>query len=101
VASAVVNSTWGVDADGNWSVAGNWTAGVPNGIDATANFGTIITATRTVTVDSPQTVGSINFSSPITYNIAGSSTLTLDVSTGSTSINVTAGSHTIAAPLAL
>ncbi len=95
------NSTWNVDASGNWSTAGNWSAGVPNAVDATANFGTAITSTQTVSVDSPQTAGTLNFSSPISYAIAGSSTLTLDVSSGQAAINVTSGTHTISAPVVL
>jgi hypothetical protein len=55
----------------------------------------------TVTVDSAHTVGAINFTSPISYTIGGSSALTMDVNSGQASINVTAGSHTISAPVAL
>ncbi len=94
-------SVWNVDADGDWSVAGNWSGGAPNAIGAVANFGTIITSTHTVTVDAPQTVGQINFSSPVAYTVSGSSTITLDGGTGATAINVTAGSHIIDAPIVL
>jgi autotransporter-associated beta strand protein len=101
VIGAIISS-WAVDADGNWGDGANWTANtVPNAIDATANFGTVITATRTVTVNAAQTVGSINFSSPIAYNVAGSSTLTMDVGSGGAGIDVTAGAHTISAPIVL
>jgi len=101
VASGVTSSSWNVDADGNWSVAGNWSGSVPNAVDAGANFGTVTTAAHTVAVDSPQTVGTINFSSPNSYTVAGASALTLDVSSGQAGINVTAGSHSITAPLML
>jgi hypothetical protein len=94
-------STWNLNANGNWSVASNWQGGVPNAVGAIANFGTVITSSRTVSVDSAQTVGTINFSSPISYTIAGPSALTLDVSSDKASINVTAGSHTISAPLVM
>jgi hypothetical protein len=100
-AVAPAASTWNVDADGNWSVAGNWLGGVPSGEGAVANFATVITAPRTVTVDSPQTVGAMNFASPISYTIGGTSTLTLDSSAGPAAINVTDGSHTISAPIAM
>ena len=99
--SAVTNAAWAVDSDGSWSVGTNWTGGVPNGIDHVANFGTIITATKTVTVDGPQTVGAINFSSPIAYTLSGSGTVTLDVSAGNAAINVSAGNHVIDAPIVL
>jgi uncharacterized protein YjbI with pentapeptide repeats len=97
-----VAPTWNVNANGNWSSAANWNSGgVPNGIDAIASFGTVITSTRTVTVDTPRTVGVMSFSSPVGYTIAGGSTITMDVSSGQAAINVTAGSHVISAPLTL
>ncbi len=96
------SASWNVDADGAWSVGTNWNpATAPNGAGAIANFGTIITSAHTVTLDAAQTVGQINFSSPIAYTIAGTSTLTLDGGSGSTSINVTDGSHVIDAPIVL
>jgi hypothetical protein len=94
-------STWKVDADGNWSNTANWDPNVPNAIDAGASFGTIITAARTVTVDAPQTVGAISFSSPFSYAVAGTSTITMDVSTGSATLAASVGSHTISAPVVL
>src|SRR4030095_11346579 len=78
-----VAPTWNINANGYWSSAANWNAGgVPSGIDAIASFGSVITSTRTVTVDAPQTVGLISFSSPLGYTISGSNLLTLDVSSG-------------------
>lgn len=95
-------SNWNVDASGDWSNAANWTgAAVPNGVDHVANFGPIITAPRTVLVDASQWAGAINFASPISYDIAGSSPLTLDTTTGPAFINVNGGSHTISAPIIL
>jgi hypothetical protein len=97
----VINSNWNVDANGNWSLAGNWSAGVPNAAGATANFGNIITAPRTVTLDAPQTVGNVTFDNANSYTISGTQTLTLDASSGSATLKVLAGSHTIAAPIVL
>jgi hypothetical protein len=101
ISSPVVGSTWNVDADGDWSNAGNWTGGAPNSVGATANFGSVITAARTVTVDSPQTVGSINFDNANTYTIAGANAITLDTTSGQAAINVTSGSHVVSAPIVL
>jgi hypothetical protein len=98
---AFVNAFWALDSDGSWSTGTNWTSDLPNAIGASANFGAIITSSRTVTVDAPQTVGSINFFSPISYVISGSNAITMNVSSGSASLNVIAGSHTISAPLTL
>ena len=53
----VGDSSWNVDADGNWSAPATGPAAVPNGVGAQATFGNKITAARTVTVDSAQTVG--------------------------------------------
>jgi hypothetical protein len=99
----IVSATnWNVNGDGSWSSAGNWTGPVPNFIDATANFGNAISANRTVTLDIPQVVGRVNFGGTTSsYLIAGSATLTLDTSGAPAAINVTAGTHIIAAPLAL
>jgi hypothetical protein len=96
--AVAISSNWNVDSDGNWSVPGNWSAGVPNEAGATAVFGSIITAARTVTLDAPHTVGAVNFDNANSYTISGSSTLTLD---GNSSLKVLAGSHTIAAPIVL
>ena len=98
----VTATNWNANGDGNWSSGGNWTGPVPNFIDATANFGNVISANRTITLDIPQVVGRMNFGSTTSsYLIGGSATLTLDTSGAPAAINVTAGTHTIAAPLVL
>ncbi len=92
---------WAVDANGEWSVITNWLSErSPNGAGKKAVFGSVITAARTVTVDSAQTIGIIDFDSAQSYTIAGTATLTLDAAT-ETKINVLAGSHTISAPVTL
>jgi autotransporter-associated beta strand protein len=102
VATPGASASWNVDNNGNWTDGGNWTGGnAPNGADVTATFGTIITAPRVVTVNAPQTVGALNFDSPISYSIGGSSALTMDTGGGQANINVTAGAHTISAPVVL
>src|SRR5262249_36174126 len=53
-------NVWNADSNGNWSDASKWGQGViPTGVDAAPTFGGIITANRTVSVDSVRTVGSI------------------------------------------
>ena len=37
-------NTWNVDNGGNWSIAANWTSGVPDDVGAVAAFGDKITA---------------------------------------------------------
>ena len=92
---AATTSTWAVDSDGNWTTPSNWIGGAPNAIGQTANLGTFITSARTITLNAGQLVGTLNFSSPAGYTIAGTGTLILDVASGQAAINVTAGSHTI------
>jgi hypothetical protein len=94
-------STWNVDADGNWSLAANWTGGVPNAAGDQVTFGSIIKQAHTVTVDIPIAVGGIEFDNANTYSIAGTNTLTLDVVSGEPELNAINGSHTISAPIML
>jgi T5SS/PEP-CTERM-associated repeat protein len=99
--------TWAVDASGNSSVATNWFGGVPSaaGVDDKIAFSTVITADRTVSVDTPFTAGSIYFDGNKNYLAQGPAGITLDVSTGDASLAVKnvhgVGQHTIAAPLTL
>jgi hypothetical protein len=101
VVSAPPVPTWNVNANGNWSAAGNWTGGVPNTVGARAVFGGVITAPRTVTVDSPITVGRIDFNSANAYTIAGTNPIALSTSGAASQINVAAGSHAINTTVAL
>ncbi len=56
------NGTWNVDADGLWSVPGNWLNGiVADGAGNSADFSAIpITAERTVILDTSRSLGSLN-----------------------------------------
>jgi hypothetical protein len=92
---------WNVNSDGDWSDSGNWSGGVvPNGAGVAARLGDVITAPRTVTVDTPVTLGSLTFASAHGYTVAGTEAITLDHS-GNVSLVVSSGSHTISAPLVL
>ena len=93
--------TWNIDADGNWTQESNWSGAVPNAAGARAILGDKLTAPHTVTIDSPISVGQLNFDNANTYTIAGASALTLDVSGGDAQINVTTGSHVISAAVTL
>lgn len=94
------NSSWNVNADGNWTTLSKWTTVGPNSNRATANFTGAITSPRTVTLDQIQTVKSLNFSNANKYTLAGANTLYIDSAT-TTSISDTQGSHDITAPLSL
>ena len=92
---------WIVDASGNWSAAGNWTGGPPNGVNSSVQFGTAISVPRTVTVDSPVTAGTLAFNSAAAYTIAGPQAITLQSTIGDASIVVTGGTHAVSANLVL
>ena len=97
-------STWNVDSAGNWNTASNWApSGVPNGIGATANFDSAITAPRTVTQDlAGATVGYMNFENTNAYTLSGANRIVMDVSAGSAQINVAgSGAHNINTGLTL
>ncbi|HZZ43163.1 MAG TPA: autotransporter-associated beta strand repeat-containing protein [Tepidisphaeraceae bacterium] len=95
------SSSWGVDASGVWLSSPNWAGGiVPNAASQVATFGPVITANRTVTVGSAQTVGSLVFNSPYSYTLQGSFATTLS-STGGSTVSVLNGNDFIASPLVL
>ena len=97
--------TWGVDAGGNSSLPANWIGGAPGAVGDKVAFSTVITADRTVTVDSSFTAGSIYFDGNKNYLVQGPGGITLDVASGNASLAVKnlhgGGTHTIAAPVTL
>jgi hypothetical protein len=94
-------ATWNVDTNGNWTQASNWTVGVPNSAGADAIMGAIITTPRTVTLNAPVTVGSLDFDNTNAYTVAGTNALAFDVADGAAEIEVIRGSHTISAPVTM
>jgi hypothetical protein len=92
--ATAVDATWASAVNANWSVGTNWAGGVaPNGVGHTATFSGVINAAQTVTLDAPQTVGTLNFNNSNAYTLAGAA-LTIDGTAGG-AINVIAGSHFI------
>jgi autotransporter-associated beta strand protein len=90
---------WTRPSNGNWSVAGNWQNGtVANGTGRTATIAQ--TSAVTVTLDGIRTIGGVSFANA-NHTLTGSSTLNLDVTTGSPLIDVTSGlTATVSVPLA-
>lgn len=87
--SPLVAQTWAVDADGNWGVPANWSpATVPNGVDASATLGGVITAPKTVALDIPVTVGAIAVSGINDYTLTGPNPLTFDAASGNAEVTV-------------
>ncbi len=96
---------WTSATSGNWSLDANWSGTHPNAIGFSAVFsGSASNTPLTVTLDAPQTVGTLVFgntgSAGTSYTLTGS-TLTLNNSTsgGISMVTVLNGSHTISAPL--
>lgn len=87
------NGTWNVDSDGNWSTATNWSADtIADAASSTANFTNNITTDRTVTLDTPRTIGTIVFGDADTssagfWTISGANTLTLAGGTPTITVN--------------
>ena len=94
-------SQWALPADSQWSIPGNWTGPVPNGVDAGASFLDAPPGPRTVTIDVPVTVGTLNLDNANAYTLAGASQITMQASGGPAIVNVAGGSHTITAPVSL
>jgi len=92
---------WAVNSSGDWNVGANWIGSIPNGVDAVARFLNKSTAPHTVFTDVGVTVGRLQFNDLSTYVLAGAGSLTIDVSTGSGSIQVIAGQHKINLPMTL
>jgi hypothetical protein len=94
-------SEWAAAGGGAYSVSGNWSAGVPQGAGIVAKFGQALSASGTVNVDGPRTVGGLAFdNAAASYTVAGS-VITLDRPRGDVGLAAYAGSHTISAPVHL
>jgi beta-glucanase (GH16 family) len=100
--SISLRPTWKNDQSGTWSDTTKWTDSIsPNTAGADVLFGSAITQPRTVTVDSPKTIGRMTFDNSSAYTIGGAQTLTLNGGGGVSQINVLNGSHTVSSPLFL
>ncbi|MCB1209210.1 MAG: hypothetical protein KDK97_07785, partial [Verrucomicrobiales bacterium] len=105
-AHAQTSGTWNVNANGNWNAAGSWLGGViPNGIDHEANLTNQITTTRTVTLDVPVTLGTLNIgdlSGGSSFTITGN-VLTFEASAGNATLNMIndGGNDTISSTIQL
>src|SRR5262249_32954296 len=98
----VIAPEWSHDGSGDWNTAGNWSGGVPNGLDARANFLGAIHVPKTISTATSIVLGSIKFDNANSYEIAGAgslASLALQVSTGSASVLVQQGSHKLNLPL--
>lgn len=102
------SGTWNADASDSWGTASRWASStIADGAGFTANFTFNITGDRTITLDQDRTIGNLTFTDSSTASNnwilapgTGPFTLTLDVASGSSIINVTNQTATINAVLA-
>ena len=102
--TAAQTAAWGVNANGSWGLAGNWSPNVvPQNPGDTANFNGAILAPRTVSLNGSRSVGAMNFDNANAYTIDQGSggTLLLDNGASAVNVNVLSGSHMISAPVTL
>jgi autotransporter-associated beta strand protein len=106
---------WTTDVGGDWENSSNWVlisgitgVGFPDAPDDVAQFFNTNSTLTTVGINSPITVGQIQFDSPQSYFITGNvpvASLTFDVTAGNAAITVTnnngTGTHDIGLPTRL
>jgi autotransporter-associated beta strand protein len=106
VLASANSSAWTSSLGGSWTGSSNWTSGVPSGQAFTALLGGALAASGTVTLDGPQTLGTLIFSNSaasyaLTAGNSGSLTLDNTGGSGGSQIIVLAGTHSITAPLTI
>ncbi len=98
-------SSWNVDATGDWFVDDNWTGTSPIVSEAMAIFGSTITTPRTIVADLPLTVKQITFDNINSYIVAGAGNLNILPGTSSetvaTGIATLQGNHEFQLPVNL
>jgi autotransporter-associated beta strand protein len=99
-------TAWNVSHSGSWNTGSNWSSNsVPSGAGVSVLLANATTSRTTISLDSPQTLGTLAFTNTAGYALttgtSGNGSLRLN-NTGGTiggQIIVSAGSNSIAAPL--
>ena len=95
----------GAAGNTSWSNSGNWTNGVPNYAAATAVINAPAASPVSVTLDSPQTVGTLALGNSngasVTISGTGGNTLTLNDLGSGAAVSALCGTHEIDAPVVL
>jgi hypothetical protein len=97
----LAETQWGVNASGDWNSGNNWIGPLPNGVGATARLLNMSTSAHTIFTDAPITLGTLRIENSAPYQITGSGSLTMQVTSGSASINVSGATHKINLPLTI
>ena len=85
-----ITGHWIFDGAGAWTAPSNWLGGVPNAMDDIADFTFNISAARTVTLDTPITLGGLILGDALGaqgFTFAGSNALTFAASSGNAFVN--------------
>ena len=105
---SVASATWATATSGSWNDLTKWSGGVvPNGAGQQAVVGAATSASWTITLDSPQTLGILTFANSASntagYTLAAGTagSLTMNNSGSTAQMNVTGGSHAISANITL
>lgn len=109
--ASAADATWNVNTAGSWATGSNWTPTAAPGVSDggvtinnpdTATFGSIISATRIVTVDSNRNIFGINFAGNSSgYTLSGGSLLLSDGGIIQTSGGGSAHTDTVATAITL
>jgi hypothetical protein len=95
----VAGARWNETAGGNWSSPQSWTGVLPDSVGAGANF--LSTGSpQTVTLNSPRTVGLLQFAGSGGFTIEGNSVLTINRAGLDAVVRVIWGDHSITTPMA-
>ncbi|MEI8197736.1 MAG: dockerin type I repeat-containing protein, partial [Phycisphaerae bacterium] len=95
--SAAVQAVWALNGAGSWSTGSNWVGNAAPSVSGdTALLGNAVTSIQTVTMNTDNTVSTLNLNNTSAgYTILGSGTLTLQASSGTAALNVTNGNYVI------
>jgi uncharacterized protein YkwD len=93
-------TSWLPAGGGSWTSAANWNGGVPNGVGTRAFVSSYSGSGGAIPINSAITVGSIDIDSS-GFALNGTGSISLDVATGQSRINVAGTNHSIAVPLIL
>ena len=91
-------ATWVRNDLGAWTTATNWNTNlIPNGVDAVATFGNMLTSNHTVSIDGDTTLGTLTFyDAAASYYVSGAGSLILQTAAGTGgTINVISGNHAL------
>src|SRR5262249_53668350 len=87
----------------SWNQPLNWVGGVPNHVDAEANFYRTLTANRTITLDGSKTIGKLSFDTAFQYTISPGTggSIVFNDSPSVADLISEQGNHTINTPVQL